>query len=115
MKKNHKTSNSFLKWAGGKGQLLKEIKSKYPKDLGQNINKYIEPFVGSGAVLFDILSSYDLDYIYISDINTDLINTYQDIKYNLKNLILHLKELSSKYQKKNKKYIIIIKEKDIMN
>ncbi|KXA13523.1 DNA adenine methylase [Fusobacterium equinum] len=97
MKKNHKTSNSFLKWAGGKGQLLKEIKSKYPKDLGQNINKYIEPFVGSGAVLFDILSSYDLDYIYISDINTDLINTYQDIKYNLKNLILHLKELSSKY------------------
>ena len=40
------------------------------------INKYAEPFVGGGAVLFDILSKFDLDEIYISDINAELINTY---------------------------------------
>ena len=43
----------FVKWVGGKSQLLEEIKEKYP----QNIEKYCEPFVGGGAVLFDILSS----------------------------------------------------------
>lgn len=46
----------FLKWAGGKGQLLSEIQNHYPFD--ENINKYAEPFVGGGAVLFDILDKY---------------------------------------------------------
>ncbi len=44
----------FLKWVGGKGQLMEKIEKFYPFD--QNINKYAEPFVGGGAVLFDILN-----------------------------------------------------------
>ncbi len=89
------TSNTvkpFLKWAGGKGQLLKEIEQYYPFNAG--ITKYAEPFVGGGAVLFDILSKYDLDEVYISDINRELINTYVIIRDNIDELI----ELLSKYQ-----------------
>ena len=84
----------FLKWAGGKGQLLDEIRKYYP--FGNNkITKYAEPFVGSGAVLFDILNYYDLKEIYISDINKELINTYNVIRTNLEELV----NLLSKYQK----------------
>ncbi len=76
----------FLKWAGGKGQLLKEIERYYPFDNGK-ITKYAEPFVGGGAVLFDILSKYDLEQIYISDINAELINTYRIIRDDIDALI----------------------------
>ena len=81
-----KTVKPFLKWAGGKGQLLKEIERYYPFDSGK-ITKYAEPFVGGGAVLFDILSKYDLEQIYISDINAELINTYRIIRDDIDNLI----------------------------
>lgn len=74
-KNENKTVKPFLKWAGGKGQLLYEIEKYYPFS-DKKITKYAEPFVGGGAVLFDILNKYDLDEIYISDINTELINTY---------------------------------------
>lgn len=77
-KSDEKTVKPFLKWAGGKGQLLKEIEKYYPFEDG-NITKYAEPFVGGGAVLFDVLSKYDLKEIYISDINAELINTYSII------------------------------------
>ena len=71
---NGKKVKPFLKWAGGKGQLLSEIEKYYPFADGK-ITKYAEPFVGGGAVLFDILSKYDLDEVYISDINAELANT----------------------------------------
>ena len=76
----------FLKWAGGKGQLLSEIEKYYPFESGK-ITKYAEPFVGGGAVIFDILSKYDLEDIYISDINAELINTYNIIRYDIDKLI----------------------------
>ena len=66
--KDGKKVKPFLKWAGGKGQLLTEIEKYYPFEDGK-ITKYAEPFVGGGAVLFDILSKYDLKYVYNSDIN----------------------------------------------
>jgi len=47
------TAKPFVKWAGGKSQLLSEIRRKYP----ERIVKYCEPFVGGGAVLFDVLSN----------------------------------------------------------
>lgn len=75
----------FLKWAGGKGQLLKEIEQYYPFNNG--IVKYAEPFVGGGAVLFDILGRYDLKEVYISDINAELINTYKIIQNSIDDLI----------------------------
>ena len=76
----------FLKWAGGKGQLLSEIEKYYPFESGK-ITKYAEPFVGGGAVLFDILSKYDLEEVYIGDINAELINTYRVIRDNIDDLI----------------------------
>lgn len=79
-------SKPFLKWAGGKGQLIKEIERYYPFDSGR-ITKYAEPFVGGGAVLFDILSKYDLEEVYISDINAELINTYHIIRDDIDALI----------------------------
>ena len=84
----------FLKWAGGKGQLLKEIEQYYPFENGK-ITKYAEPFVGGGAVLFDILNKYCLDEIYIGDINSELINTYLIIRERIDDIV----GLLHKYQK----------------
>ena len=85
-KSEEKVVRPFLKWAGGKGQLLKEIEQYYLFDNG-SITKYAEPFVGGGAVLFDILSKYDLEEVYISDINAELINTYRIIRDDIDALI----------------------------
>ena len=86
----------FLKWAGGKGQLLSEIEKYYPFENGE-ITKYAEPFVGGGAVLFDILSKYDLEAIYISDINAELINTYRTIRDDIEELIDMLMVMQSEF------------------
>jgi DNA adenine methylase len=87
----------FIKWAGGKSQILSKIKTKYPKDLGKRINKYAEPFVGGGAVLFDILNNYSINEVYISDINRELVYTYTSIRDNINNLIELLKMLEVEY------------------
>ena len=87
----------FIKWVGGKGQLLSEINKLYPVELGKNINKYAEIFLGGGAVLFDILSKYKLDEVYISDKNLELINTYKSIRDNVDILIKFLKEMEEQY------------------
>ena len=87
----------FIKWAGGKGQILSEIRKKYPDKLGGQINKYAEPFVGGGAVLFDILSRYTLDKVYINDINQELIHTYITIRDQVDRLIQVLAEYENEY------------------
>jgi DNA adenine methylase len=87
----------FIKWAGGKNQLLNDIREVYPKDLGKSIKKYAEPFVGGGAVLFDILSRYNLNSIYISDINSELIITYKVIRDDVSSLIELLEKLQNEY------------------
>lgn len=88
-KDDEKTVKPFLKWAGGKGQLLNEIEKYYP--FSNKITKYVEPFVGGGAVLFDVLSKYEVEEVYISDINAELINTYCVIRDNVDILIALLK------------------------
>lgn len=93
---NKKTLKPFLKWAGGKSQLLKEIGQYYPFDNG-DFTKYAEPFVGGGAVLFDILGKYNLEEVYISDINAELINTYRIIRDEIDALIVTLYELKNDY------------------
>lgn len=87
----------FVKWAGGKGQLLSEIRNTYPEELGNRITKYAEPFVGGGAVFFDIISNYDLDEIYIGDINSELINAYRTIRDNVNGLIELLIDMQDAY------------------
>ena len=93
---DEKCVKPFLKWAGGKGQLLKEIEKYYAFD-NAVITKYAEPFVGGGAVLFDILSKYNLEEIYISDINAELINTYVIVRDNIEELIKLLKKYQLEY------------------
>ena len=95
-KSDEKTVKPFLKWAGGKGQLLKEIEKYYPFE-DENITKYAEPFVGGGAVLFDILSKYDLKEIYISDINAELINTYRIIRNDIDALTRMLSVMQTEF------------------
>ncbi len=67
----------FLKWAGGKNQLLRQFENYYPDDLRKGeIEKYIEPFIGGGALFFEIIQKYNIRSSYIADINKDLILTY---------------------------------------
>ena len=87
----------FLKWAGGKSQLLKEIEKYYPFDTDLRITKYAEPFVGGGAVLFDILNKYELQEIYVSDINAELINAYTVIRDDIDALLDVLKQFEADY------------------
>lgn len=91
----------FLKWAGGKGQLLTEIEKYYPFAEKKHIKKYAEPFVGGGAVLFDVLNKHTVDEVYISDINAELINTYITIRDNSDELISRLKAMESDYLAKD--------------
>ena len=84
----------FVKWVGGKSQLLEEIREKYP----QKIEKYCEPFVGGGAVLFDILRTKHPETVLINDINKELINTYSQIKNNCDGMISQLSEIQSIYK-----------------
>ncbi len=87
----------FLKWAGGKTQLLNDIESKFPYQK-HDYFAYIEPFVGSGAVLFWVLSNFpNLKFVVINDINEDLINVYKTIKTNINNLIPVLEKLEKEY------------------
>lgn len=89
----------FLKWAGGKGQLLGEIERRLPEKLinGQ-IDTYIEPFVGGGAVFFHIAQNYPwLKHFYLFDINEDLVNCYNEIKNNVKSLIKQLQLLEKRF------------------
>ena len=86
----------FIKWAGGKSQLLGEINEKYP----HTIERYCEPFVGGGAVLFDILQKFSPREILINDINKELINLYSQVKNNLNSLIEILADFQSEYLSK---------------
>ena len=86
----------FLKWIGGKSQLLSEIKRYYPFDDGK-ITKYVEPFVGGGVVLFDILNKYKLEAVYINDSNAELINAYRIVRDDVNALIEALMTMQNEF------------------
>lgn len=89
----------FVKWVGGKSQLLNEVMSSLPADIAHRQNlTYVEPFVGGGAVLFWILQKYpNIERAVINDINAELICTYKVIKENVENLINKLDEYQSEF------------------
>jgi DNA adenine methylase len=91
------TAKPFVKWAGGKSRILDDIRMKYPAALGRTITKYAEPFVGGGAVLFDVLNRYALDAVYMSDINRELITTYTAVRDNVDALISFLSAMQRDY------------------
>ena len=93
-----KTAKPFLKWAGGKTQLINDIEKSLPLEITNKNFTYIEPFVGSGAVLFWMLNNFpNLKKAVINDINSDLINTYKIIANKPKELISILKQLQKEY------------------
>lgn len=99
---NNQVAKPFVKWAGGKRQLLPIIMENLPEELSNyKINKYVEPFVGGGAVFFDIVSKYKFDEIIINDFNEDLMNLYSHIKYNVNELIPELSKISDTYYSLN--------------
>ena len=96
-----KTVKPFVKWAGGKNSLIPQITKYYPFELKNGfIERYIEPFLGGGAVLIDILQKYEIKEAYAFDINIDLINCYNVIKNNVEELINEL-------DKKEKNFIAL--------
>ena len=87
------TLKPFVKWVGGKSQLVEQIEKMLPSDGEKTLIKYAEPMVGGGALFFNILSKYDFEELYISDINAELINAYQAVKNDIENLIAKLNEM----------------------
>lgn len=94
----NKAAKPFLKWAGGKTQLITEIEKSLPYEITTEKFTYIEPFVGSGAILFWMLNHFPkLEKAVINDINEDLINTYSTIASKPKELISILRQLQNEF------------------
>ena len=88
----------FLKWAGGKGQLLGQLSKHLPKKISKEPFTYIEPFVGGGAMLFYMLQRFgNIKKAVINDVNEDLILTYRIIKDDVEALITNLDRLGKNY------------------
>ena len=99
MNRNNGKAKPFLKWAGGKTQLLSQFEKYYPPELKEGkIKKYFEPFVGSGAVFFDIIQKQNnIQEVYLNDKNYELILVYKTIQKKVKALIKELDKLASAY------------------
>lgn len=105
----------FLKWAGGKRQLIPIITENLPDELiNGEIETFIEPFVGGGAVLFELLKKYDFKKVIINDLNKELMNTYMSIRDNTDELVSELKTISEEYllldDEKRKEYFYKIRD-----
>ena len=89
----------FVKWAGGKGSLIKQLTECLPQDFDKQQNvTYIEPFVGGGAMLFYMLTHYsNIKRAIINDVNEDLINCYLLIKEDPTRLIVLLHSIKDEY------------------
>ena len=102
----------FIKWVGGKTQLIDSIENTLPKDFETRQDlTYIEPFVGGGAILFWILQKYpNIKKAVINDINPDLTTAYKTIKENPKELVMELRSIADEYlplsEEKRKEYYL---------
>ena len=92
---------SFVKWAGGKRQIVPKLYALAPP----KFNRYIEPFLDGGALFFHLISNKNRDVTaYISDINPELINTYIAVKDNVEQSIILLTQHEIEYKKGPKEY-----------
>ena len=88
----------FMKWAGGKSQLLGQFQKYYPKELKVGkIKKYFEPFIGGGALFLDITQNFSIESAFLTDINEELILAYKVIQRNPESLIEFLWKYSKQY------------------
>ncbi len=88
----------FLKWAGGKKQLLDEFYKRFPDEMKMGkIQRYVEPFVGGGAVFFFVATKFRIKECHIFDINEELFLTYNVVKNDVDELVEALKALESEF------------------
>lgn len=106
----------FIKWVGGKSQLIEQIDVQLPADFDRWKNiTYIEPFVGGGAMLFYMLQQYpNIQHAVINDINSDLTTCYQTVRDNPEELIKSLQEIERTYlsletEDKRKEFFIMVR------
>ena len=92
----------FLKWAGGKSQLLDIFDARLPKHIKETkrIARYVEPFVGGGAMFFFLKENYHVDESYLFDINADLIVCYKVLQNNHLELMYTLGKISTEFSQK---------------
>ena len=109
----------FLKWAGGKGQLLSQLDAHLPSDLIGQTFTYIEPFVGGGAMLFYMLRKYpNITHAVINDINPHLVTAYRVIKQQPGELIERLSVLERDYfaqSGEEEKKVFFLRARDVFN
>jgi DNA adenine methylase len=88
----------FLKWAGGKGQLLDQLENYFPPELRSGtIQRYVEPFIGGGAVFFHVAQTYGIEQYFIGDLNEELVLAYTTVQRDAELLIDVLSEMKSIY------------------
>ncbi len=98
MKSFPNIAKPFLKWAGGKGQLLSQLEAALPYELNDEEFTYIEPFVGGGAMMFFMLQSFpNIKRAVINDINNNLTDAYKTIKEEPEGLVYRLKHIERQY------------------
>ena len=100
------TPKPFVKWAGGKRQLIPILNENLPDLFGT----YYEPFLGGGALLFHILTHRQGQKCSISDLNSDLVLTYTTIRDRIDDLIVSLKKHEKNYEKDSKSYYYYVRE-----
>lgn len=101
---NDTLAKPFLKWAGGKGQLISMFRDFYPVELKTGeIKNYYEPFIGGGAVFFDVVQQYNVESAFLYDINPELILTYRVIQQDVFKLIEVLGSYQKWYEKSDEK------------
>lgn len=114
---NSINAKPFVKWAGGKTQLIEEIAARLPQKIKneKTIECYVEPFVGGGALFFFLKREYAVKKAYLCDINREKIIGYKVIQNNPKELINQLELLQEEYlsrtKDKRKDYYYLIREK----
>jgi DNA adenine methylase len=110
------TAKPILKWAGGKSQLLAQLSVHLPKELKANaIHRYVEPFIGGGAMFFFVAQNFRVREFYISDSNEELIVLYLTIQSRVQDLIKSLECFESNYHSlsldKQKEFFYQVREK----
>lgn len=98
--KTKELAKPFVKWVGGKGQLLTQLEDNLPAGLHEDSFTYIEPFVGGGAMLFFMLQNFvNIKRVVINDINKNLTDAYRAIKEEPEGLVYRLKYIEQQYGK----------------
>ncbi|MDI6718864.1 MAG: DNA adenine methylase [Methanomicrobiales archaeon] len=93
----------FLKWAGGKTQILQEISARLPPELREGkIAQYVEPFVGGGAVFFYLNRRFSFERCCICDANEELVLLYRVVKRSVDRLVQELQSLEAEYLSKSR-------------